>query len=60
MAHIPVPVSAANTFQGKKGKSWYTIVGGPFEGVRFANYEREIRLEVRGHSNCRVFGHEAG
>eukprot|EP00965_Chrysotila_dentata_P178464 5893940-Pleurochrysis_carterae.AAC.1 len=41
-------------------KSWYTIVGGPFKGVRFANYEREIRLEVQGHSNCRVFGHEAG
>eukprot|EP00965_Chrysotila_dentata_P195576 6177063-Pleurochrysis_carterae.AAC.1 len=41
-------------------KSWYTIVSGPFKGVRFANYEREIRLEVQGHSNCHVFGHEAG
>eukprot|EP00965_Chrysotila_dentata_P183499 6059263-Pleurochrysis_carterae.AAC.1 len=41
-------------------KLCYTIVGGPFEGVRFAHYEREMRLEVQGHSNCRVFGHEAG
>eukprot|EP00965_Chrysotila_dentata_P112944 3731386-Pleurochrysis_carterae.AAC.1 len=41
-------------------KSWYTIVGGAFEGVRFANYERVIRSEVQGHANCRVYGIEAG
>eukprot|EP00965_Chrysotila_dentata_P168800 5574195-Pleurochrysis_carterae.AAC.1 len=41
-------------------KSWYTIVGGPFEEVRFANYERGIRSEVQGHANCWLYGHEAG
>eukprot|EP00965_Chrysotila_dentata_P016588 549969-Pleurochrysis_carterae.AAC.1 len=27
-------------------KSWYVIIGGPFEGVRFGNYDREIRQDV--------------
>eukprot|EP00965_Chrysotila_dentata_P119656 3956207-Pleurochrysis_carterae.AAC.1 len=40
-------------------KSWYTIVGGYFEGVRFANYS-VINAEISAYPNCRIFGAEAG
>eukprot|EP00965_Chrysotila_dentata_P198478 6178811-Pleurochrysis_carterae.AAC.1 len=32
--------------KGPMPKSWYVVIGGPFEGVRFGNYDREIRQDV--------------
>eukprot|EP00965_Chrysotila_dentata_P221764 6192567-Pleurochrysis_carterae.AAC.1 len=40
-------------------KSWYTIVGGHFEGVRFASYS-VISAEISAYPSCRIFGTEAG
>eukprot|EP00965_Chrysotila_dentata_P031569 1052752-Pleurochrysis_carterae.AAC.1 len=40
-------------------KSWYTIVGRHFEGVRLANYS-VISAEISAYPNCRIFGAAAG
>eukprot|EP00965_Chrysotila_dentata_P027237 904871-Pleurochrysis_carterae.AAC.2 len=45
-SHVPLP------------KSWYTIIGGHFEGVRFANHD-VISKEIRGYPNCRILGAES-
>eukprot|EP00965_Chrysotila_dentata_P173236 5718165-Pleurochrysis_carterae.AAC.1 len=41
-------------------KSWYVIIGGPFDGVRFGNYDREIRQDVERYANYRAYGPSAG
>eukprot|EP00965_Chrysotila_dentata_P117862 3895062-Pleurochrysis_carterae.AAC.1 len=41
-------------------KSCYVIIGGPFEGVRFGNYDREIRQDVERYANCRAYGPSTG
>eukprot|EP00965_Chrysotila_dentata_P110751 3659379-Pleurochrysis_carterae.AAC.4 len=38
--------------------SWYTIVGGLFEGMQFANFNM-ISEKIRGYRNCRIFDAEA-
>eukprot|EP00965_Chrysotila_dentata_P113795 3761440-Pleurochrysis_carterae.AAC.1 len=40
--------------------SWYVIIGGPFEGVRFGNYDHEIRQDVEQYAKCRAYGPGAG
>eukprot|EP00965_Chrysotila_dentata_P013538 449111-Pleurochrysis_carterae.AAC.1 len=41
-------------------KSWHVITGGPFEGVRFSNYERDLRQDVERYADCRAYGPAAG
>eukprot|EP00965_Chrysotila_dentata_P036139 1203113-Pleurochrysis_carterae.AAC.1 len=40
-------------------KSWYVILGGPFEEVRFGNYDRDIRQDVARYANRRAYGPNA-
>eukprot|EP00965_Chrysotila_dentata_P222518 6193020-Pleurochrysis_carterae.AAC.1 len=46
--------------EGPVPKSWYVIIGGPFEGVRFGNYDRKIRQYVEQYVNWRAYGPGAG
>eukprot|EP00965_Chrysotila_dentata_P106941 3533268-Pleurochrysis_carterae.AAC.1 len=46
--------------QNPPAKSWYVIIGGLFEGIRFENYDREIRQDVERYANCRAYGPGAG
>eukprot|EP00965_Chrysotila_dentata_P174841 5772206-Pleurochrysis_carterae.AAC.1 len=46
--------------QNPPPKSWYVLIGGPFEGVRFGNYDREIRQDMGRYANCRAYGPGAG
>eukprot|EP00965_Chrysotila_dentata_P136270 4506101-Pleurochrysis_carterae.AAC.2 len=41
-------------------KSWYVIIGGPFEGARFGNYDHDIRQDVERCADCRAYGPSAG
>eukprot|EP00965_Chrysotila_dentata_P103512 3416929-Pleurochrysis_carterae.AAC.1 len=41
-------------------KSWYVILGGPFEEVRFGKYDRDIRQDVERYAKCRAYGPNAG
>eukprot|EP00965_Chrysotila_dentata_P164485 5430317-Pleurochrysis_carterae.AAC.9 len=42
-------------------KSWYTIIGGHFEGVQFGNDDHDIRQEqVKGYPNCRAHDFNPG
>eukprot|EP00965_Chrysotila_dentata_P034408 1145505-Pleurochrysis_carterae.AAC.1 len=51
-AQVPAPTNLDTTLpnagftQNPAPKSWYVIIGGPFEGFRFGNYDREIRQDV--------------
>eukprot|EP00965_Chrysotila_dentata_P068339 2260059-Pleurochrysis_carterae.AAC.1 len=48
IAHNPLP------------KSWHVIIGGPFEGVRFSNYKRDLCQHVERYADCRAYGPGAG
>eukprot|EP00965_Chrysotila_dentata_P069651 2300495-Pleurochrysis_carterae.AAC.1 len=41
-------------------KSWYVIIGGPFEGVGFGNCKRDLRQDVERYADCRAYGPGAG
>eukprot|EP00965_Chrysotila_dentata_P076125 2515055-Pleurochrysis_carterae.AAC.1 len=65
-AEVPAPPDLDTTMpiaelpQNPPPKSWFVIIGGPFEGDRFGNYDREIRQDVERYGNCRVYGRGAG
>eukprot|EP00965_Chrysotila_dentata_P076931 2539747-Pleurochrysis_carterae.AAC.1 len=46
--------------QNPAPKSWYVVIGGPFEGVWFGNYDLEIRQDVERYAHCRAYGPSAG
>eukprot|EP00965_Chrysotila_dentata_P240158 6203545-Pleurochrysis_carterae.AAC.2 len=42
--------------EGPVPKPRYAVIGGPFEGVWFGSYDREIRQEVERYANCLAYG----
>eukprot|EP00965_Chrysotila_dentata_P188411 6172719-Pleurochrysis_carterae.AAC.3 len=62
MRRRPRPISTQQMElpTGSLPKSWYVIIGGPFEGARFGNYDQDIRQDAERCANCLAYGPNAG
>eukprot|EP00965_Chrysotila_dentata_P178456 5893574-Pleurochrysis_carterae.AAC.1 len=50
MTDLDAAMPNDNTEHSTIPKPWYVIIGGPFEGVRFGNYDHEIRRDVERYA----------
>eukprot|EP00965_Chrysotila_dentata_P071249 2354307-Pleurochrysis_carterae.AAC.1 len=60
MTDLDAAMPNDNTEHSAIPNSWYVIISGPLEGVRFGNYDRETRRDVERYANCRAYGPNAG